>query len=93
MGVVPHYPQKGEARMTKINVLEVAPWKGDLPFNPYLHSYLHEHSCGPEGRILLSPQRMTDKEIDESIDYLIGQLEKARKTAKSKLKKEKERAR
>jgi hypothetical protein len=33
---------------------------------------------------------MTDKEIDESIDYLIGQLEKARKTAKSKLKKGKE---
>ena len=79
--------------MAKIDVFEVAPRKGDVPFTPYLHIYLPEHSSGPEGRILLSPQLMTDKEIDESIDSLIMQLEKVRKTAKSKLKKEKARVR
>lgn len=79
--------------MAEIDVFEVAPRKGDVPFTPYLHIYLPEHSIDPEGRILLSPQLMTEKEIDESTNYLIMQLEKARRTAKSKLRKQKERAR
>jgi len=36
---------------------------------------------------------MTDTEIDESIDYLISQLDKARKKAKKDLKEAKERLR
>jgi hypothetical protein len=74
--------------MAMIDVFEVAPGKGDLPFTPFLHIYLSEHST-EFGKILLSPQLMTDKEIDESIDLLIMQLEKVRKMAKSKLKKSK----
>lgn len=79
--------------MAKIDVLEVAPRKGDMPFTPYLRIYLSEHFSDSEGHTLLSPQLMTDKEIDEAIDFLVMQLEKTRKTAKSKLKKAKERAR
>ncbi len=78
--------------MAKIDVFEVAPRKGDRPFTPYLHIHLSEHFSDSEGHILLSPQLITEKEIDEAIDFLIMQLEKARKTAKSKLEKTKERA-
>ncbi len=79
--------------MAKIDVFEVAPRKGDMPFSPYLNIYLSEHFSGSEGYKLLSPKLMTDKEIDEAVDSLIMQLEKARKKAKSKLKKVKERHR
>ena len=79
--------------MAKINVFEVAPKKGDMPFPPYLHIHLSEHFSDSEGHILLSPQLMTDKEIDETVDLLVVQLEKVRKTAKLKLKKAKESAR
>ncbi len=77
--------------MAQIDVMEVAPKKGDVPFSPFLHIYLSEYSSDSKGRPLLSPQLMTDKEIDESIDYLLTQLEKVRKSAKTKLKKTKER--
>jgi hypothetical protein len=80
-------------KMAKIDVLEVAPRKGDTPFTPYLHIYLSEHFSDSEGAILLSPKLMTDKEIDEAVDFLVMQLEKTRKTAKSQLKKAKERVR
>jgi len=77
--------------MAKIDVFDVAPRKGDTPFSPYLYIYLSEHFSDAEGHKLLSPKLMTDIEIDEAVDFLIMQLEKARKKAKSKLKKLKER--
>ena len=76
--------------MAEINVFEVAPKKGDIPFTPYLHIHLSEHASDSEGHILLSARLMTDKEIDEAVDLLLKQLEKVRKRAKSKLKKVKE---
>jgi hypothetical protein len=75
--------------MAEINVFEVAPKKGDMPFTPYLHIHLSEYSSDAEGHILLSAQLMTDKEIDEAVDLLLKQLENVRKRAKSKLKKSK----
>jgi hypothetical protein len=77
--------------MAKIDVHKVAPGKGDLPFTPYLHIFLSEYSSDSEGRILLSAQLMTDREIDETVDYLVVQLEKVRKAAKLELKRTKER--
>jgi hypothetical protein len=79
-------------KMANIDVIEVAPKKGDKPFTPYLHIDLSEHSSDSEGHILLSPRLMTEKEIDEAIESLIKKLEKARKAAKSKLKRVKESA-
>lgn len=73
--------------MTEINFFGVAPKKGDIPFRPYLRISLSEHSSDSEGHILLSPELMTDKEIDEAVDLLVKQLENVRKKAKSKLKK------
>ena len=76
--------------MAKIDVFEVAPKKGEMTFPPYLHIHLSEHFSDSEGHILLSPQLMTDKEVDESVNLLVMQLEKVRNTAKLKLKKAKE---
>jgi hypothetical protein len=76
--------------MPFIDVAEVAPKKGDPPFVPYIHIILSDFTHDSDGFPLLSPQLMSDKEIDDSIDSLVMQLEKARKTAKSKLKKAKE---
>ena len=79
--------------MAEISVFTVAPRKGDLPFTPFAHVWLSQHSADAAGRILLSPQLMTDKEVDESVDRLIGQLEKARKKAKKDLQDKKEKLR
>lgn len=68
-----------------IGVFTVAPRKGDPPFSPFTHIWLSQHSKDTDGRILLSPQLMTDTEVDESVDWLIKQLEKARKKAKKDL--------
>ncbi len=76
--------------MAEIRVLTVAPRKGDPPFTPYAHIYLSHHSIDDSGRNLMSPQLMTDVEIDETVNQLIEQLEKARKKAKNELQKKKE---
>ena len=62
--------------MAKIDVFEVAPKKGDMPFTPYLHIYLSEHSSDSEGHTLLSPQLMTDKEIDAKVAAAIQALKR-----------------
>lgn len=71
--------------MAQIDTLLIAPGKGDQPFAPFVHLWLSEVSRDSEGRELLSPKLMTDREIDESVDKLIRQLEKARKRAKREL--------
>ena len=76
--------------MAAINVFEVAPRKGDKPFTPFVHIHLSEHQSDSKGHILLSPQLMTDKEIDEAVNSLVKQLENVRKKAKLKLRKAKE---
>lgn len=76
--------------MAEISVLTVAPRKDDLPFTPYVHIYLSSHTIDDAGRNLMSPQLMTDMEIDETVNQLIKQLEKARKKAKKELQKKKE---
>ena len=75
--------------MAEISVLTVAPRKGDIPFTPYAHIYLSSHSTDDSRRNLMSPQLMTDMEIDETVNQLIEQLEKARKKAKKELQKKK----
>ncbi len=75
--------------MAKINVFKVAPGRNDLPFDPYVQLSLSNFSQDSAGKIFLSPRLASDMEIDESVDYLIKQLEKARKKAKEDLKKAK----
>lgn len=76
--------------MAEISVFTIAPRKEDLPITPYVHIYLSGYSRGDSEEILLSPILMTNVEIDESVDGLIKQLEKAHKKAKKDLQKAKD---
>jgi hypothetical protein len=75
--------------MAKIKVFKVAPGRNDLPFDPYVQLSLSNISRDSAEKILLSPRLASDMEIDESVNDLIEQLEKARKQAKDELKKAK----
>jgi hypothetical protein len=79
--------------MAEIGVCTVAPRKDDPPFTPFANIWLSQRSADSEGRILLSPQLRTDREIDESVDRLIEQLETVRKKAKKELRETKEKLR
>jgi len=76
--------------MENFSVITVARRKNDPPFNPYVYVVLSEHSKDPTGNIMLSAKLMTEIEIDEAIDLLAKQLEKARNKAKKELQKAKE---
>lgn len=75
--------------MANFSVITVARGKNDPPFNPYVYVVLSEHFKDSDGNITLSSKLMTDMEIDEAIDLLISQLEKARNKAKKELQKAK----
>ena len=75
--------------MVKIRVLKMTPGINDIPFDPYVELSLSHSSEDSTGRILLSPRLASDMEIDESVNDLIEQLEKARKKAKDELQKAK----
>jgi predicted chitinase len=80
-----------EEKMAEISVFKVSPRKNDLSVNPSVHIYLSSYSSDSKtGRILLSAQLMTAVEIDESVNYLIKQLERARAKAMKELQKAKE---
>ena len=73
--------------MAKIDVFTITQSSNDLPSNPYSCIWLVESMKDAEGRTLLSPQLMNNKEIDESVNFLIEQLEKVRKKVKKELQK------
>ncbi len=72
--------------MPEIEVLKIAPRKNEPPFTPFVQVWLSQHTVDSNGRILLSPELMTDFEIDEAVDFLVKQLEQTRKKAKQALK-------
>jgi hypothetical protein len=76
--------------MAIFSVMTKARRKNDPPFNPYVYVVLSEHFKDPGGNITLTPHLMTEIEIDEAVDLLIKQLEKARNKAKKELQKAKE---
>jgi hypothetical protein len=76
--------------MANFGVITVARGKNDPPLNPYVYVVLSEHFKDSAGNITLSPKLMTEVEIDEVIDLLTNQLEKARNKAKKALQKAKE---
>ena len=59
--------------------------KGDYPVAPFVHISVDFHSEEEDGRILLSPQLVTDNEVDNAVDALIRELEAFRKAAKKEL--------
>ena len=61
-------------------------WKsGDYPVHPFVHLSV-VYNVEKDGQLLLSPQLMTDREIDETVDGLVQELEVFRRSAKKELK-------
>jgi len=79
--------------MAKIDYLKIAWKKGEPPFNPIIRLWLSEYSKDKEEHILLSPDLMTDSEIDYNVDRLIAQLNVVRRKAKKALLKAKQEVR
>lgn len=70
--------------MAKIDVLKKSFGNKSLPGPTFVFLWLSSYGSD-DGRILLSPELATGIEVDESVNYLIKQLEKARKKAKKYL--------
>lgn len=60
--------------------------KGDLPGNQMVNIVLNSYSSSNDGTILITPQLATDEEVDNAVNQLINDLEKARVAAKKSIK-------
>lgn len=58
--------------------------KEELPAGPFVSLEVGTH-MESDGRLILTPQLMTDAEIDYEVDGLIKELEQFRKAAKKEL--------
>ena len=58
--------------------------KGELPIGPFVAIAVGAHTSS-DGQIFLSPQLMTDAEIDYEVENLIKELEQFRTSAKKEL--------
>lgn len=59
--------------------------KGEFPVSPFVAIAVGAHTES-DGKILLSPNLMTDLEVDYEVNRLIKNLEKFRSSAKKELK-------
>jgi len=59
--------------------------KGQLPISPFVSIAVGSHT-ETDGHLLLSPQLMTDDEIDNEVEKLVKELEQFRTSAKKELK-------
>lgn len=61
-------------------------WKnGELPVSPFVSLTVGTHTEDETGCYLLTPQLMTEAEIDYEVNRLIKELEEFRKAAKKEL--------
>ncbi len=58
--------------------------RGQYPSSPFVHLSIGSHT-EENGRILLTAQLMTDKEVDEAVDDFMRELEEFRQAAKKEL--------
>lgn len=58
--------------------------KGNMPLPPFVSISVGTHSES-DGQIFLSPELMSDGEIDYAVDQLKSELEEFRKAAKKEL--------
>ena len=72
--------------MAEVDVWLRAPGKDDPPFIPIANLWLSVYSK-VNGKVLLSPELISDEEIDYWVDDLIRQLESVRNSAKKRLSK------
>ena len=59
-----------------------APRSGDPPFSPIANITLKRHSTLHDGSIALTPDCMTEREVDECIESLIADLNAIRSEAR-----------
>jgi hypothetical protein len=76
--------------MSNFSVITVARGKDDPPLNPYVYIVPSGDFKDSSENIRLTPKLMTEVEIDNFIDLLNVQLNKARNKAKKELQKAKE---
>ena len=67
--------------------------KGDLPGSEMVAITLDIYSSSNEGVISLTPQLASDEEVDYAVDQIIRDLEKVRKKAKERIRKNNEKVR
>lgn len=58
-----------------------------MPFTSFAQIFVSLYLKDPEGKILIAPHIMMDKEVDEVIDSMNQNLEAIRRDIKNKLKK------
>ena len=68
--------------MADISILRFESRRGEKPFHPYVEVELTGYTKDCEGRILLTPDLVTPKEIDFWCDRLIDQIKLVRDKAK-----------
>lgn len=61
-------------------------WKpGDLPAPAFVSVGIAAHTALASGEILITPHLATDREVDETVDSLIADLEQIRRDAKARI--------
>lgn len=80
----------GTEQNYSLGLLFIEHTEGDgMSFNPIAHVYVQRHSThgykGAEDAILITPQLMTEGEVDHQIDSLHRELDLIRDDAKSRL--------
>lgn len=63
----------------------VSPKKNEPPFKPSVYVALKRPPQNEQGKLLFSPMLMSEKEIDDTFDMLIGELQALRKKAKKSI--------
>jgi len=74
--------------MSTIDIHKRRSTKKDEIMIPFTQLYLSSCSKDSNGKVLLSPQLMSEYEVDDFVDNFIRQLEKKRKEAKDELNKQ-----
>ncbi len=64
---------------------KVSPKKNELPFPSSVYLALKRPPQNEQGKLLLSPMLMSEKEIDDTFDMLINELQALRKKAKKSI--------
>jgi hypothetical protein len=68
--------------MSDIGVLKFEHKEGDLPFHPFCNLILTSYAKDEDGHVILTPQLINPTEVDFWADYIIDQVNAARKVAK-----------
>jgi hypothetical protein len=75
-------PYYGGKIMLSINAIPIHKGDKDIPGPTFAILYLTGYTSDSNGGILLSPELATEKEVDEAVEHLVTEIQKAAKAAK-----------